>query len=324
MIRVSLDSYRWKMIEQRSPSGNRVGETVSGDELFLFIVHVVTDRISQLHRDIKAAFGTRGPVVAVRYVKDKGASDPLEINGEPVLTLDRQDLLSLGYPEKCRRERFQFIPGNPDLIDLFLAREFGSPSFVWRMECDVAYTGEIEELLGTLGREEADLICTRGRPAKYGWQHHRLTLIPEGWPASGPDELVVFLPFARISGRLLSALDRFYKDGGRGHFEWTWAYVTRAMDYSILDVGGTGPYTPPHYRNRYYPAQTALRRPTFDHRYVMHAAGTRPNTLWHPVKDWDPRRSRPLSESLPGHFLRYTLHENPALRRWLSSLGLVK
>jgi hypothetical protein len=56
----------------------------------------------------------------------------------------------------------------------------------------------------------------------------------------------------------------------------------------------------------------------------MHAAGKRPNTLWHPVKDWDPRRSRPLSESLPAHFLRYTLQENPALRRWLSSLGLVK
>jgi hypothetical protein len=262
--------------------------------------------------------------VPVRYVEDKRSCSDLEVNGEPVLTFDREDLLSFGYPEKCRREGFRFMPGNGDLLDLLPARTFGWPSFVWRMECDVAYTGDLRELLDTLGREDADLICTRGRAPKQGWQHHRLTRVPEGWPAYEPDDPVVFLPFARASARLLRALDQFYKEGGSGHHEWTWPYVARTMNYSILDVGGAGPYTPPEYRNRYYPALTALQRPTFDHRYVMRSPGSRPNTLWHPVKDWDPPRPRPLSESVPGHFLRHMLHEHPSLRRILGSVGLVK
>lgn len=293
-------------------------------ELFLFIVHVVTDRISKLHEDLTEHFRNRGDVVPVRYVIDKHSCDALELNGEPIVTLDTQDLLSLGYREKCARDGFKFIPGNTDLLDLFFMRQFGNPSHMWRMECDVAYSGNIGKLFETLEREEADLICTRSRAPKYGWQHHKSVAVPDAWPAYSLQDPIVFLPFARVSARFMAALERFYEEGGRGHFEWTWPYVARAMNFDILDIGGTGPYTPPHYRNRYYPAPTALRRPTFDPRYIMRAPGSLPDTLWHPVKDWGAPKPRPLSESAAGHFLRHLVHENAALRRSLSRIGLVK
>jgi hypothetical protein len=293
-------------------------------EIFLFIVHVKTERICRLYREIVDYFEDRGRVVPIRYVHEKASCDDLEIGGDPVFTIDRNDLISLGYPRKCAPKGFRLIPGNTDLIDIYACRVFGKPSYLWRMECDVAYTGNIRDLLGVIGREDSDLICTRSRVPKFGWQHHKSSKVPATWPAYHTDDPIVFLPFARASERFLMALNEFYELGGQGHFEWTWGYVARAKEYSILDIGGTGPYTPPNYRNLYYPEPSVFRRPTFDPRYVRSKPGPIPNTLWHPVKDWKFSAKRPLSESSVGHFFRHLIHENLFLRRILVKMKLVR
>jgi hypothetical protein len=296
----------------------------SGDELFLFVVHVKTERISRLYREIVTYFEGRGRVVPIRYVEDKSSSADLEIEGDDVVTVDREDLASLGYPVKCAPDAFRFIPGNTDLIDMYAYRTFGTPSYLWRMECDVAYTGDIHDLFDVISREDADLVCTRTRVPKSGWQHHKRCRIPESWPAYETDDPIVFLPFARASARLMAALDEFYRLGGHGHSEWTWAYVPQARNLRILDIGGAGPYTPPNYRNLYYPAPSAFRRPAFDPRYVKFEPGASPDTLWHPVKDWKSREKLPLSETALGHFFRHLVHENLPLRRLLLKLRLVR
>lgn len=293
-------------------------------DLFVFIVHIKTDRISNLYSEICEYFEGHGDVVPVRFVKDKWSCGELEINGEQVLTIDNQDLFSLTFPLKCPPKNFSLIPGNSDLIELFLARRFKGAPHVWRMECDVAYTGKLGELIENLSIESADLICTRSRIPKFGWQHHNSIYIPKGWPVYSVEDPIVFLPFLRASARLIAAIDQFYSEGGRGHHEWTWPYVARTMNYQIIDIGGAGPYTPERYRNRYYPAPTAFRRPTFDARYVKQAPGALPNALWHPVKDWSPAKPRPISESATGHFLRHIIHTNPSLRQFLLKAGFVK
>jgi hypothetical protein len=168
------------------------------------------------------------------------------------------------------------------------------------MEGDVEYTGDLGALLARFDASDADLLCTSVRPMPRNWHQEWLLRLPPEW-RQPREPVLAFLPFFRVSDRLLAALDRFYRDGGAGHHEQTWPLVAREVGLNIEDIGGGGPYTRPENRRRHYSSslpRTMLFPGTFRFRPSMRRAGRRPDTLWHPVKE---------NADLPREYWRYVV-----------------
>jgi hypothetical protein len=202
---------------------------------------------------------------------------------------------ALPYPVKLQGVRnWEGLRGN---VDLPLLAFFGAqPGYerYWFMEYDVRYSGSWAELFAGFSAVEADLLCThltrRGR--EDGWFH---------WPGFvapgfGPEQHVRgFLPLCRASARLLRAIDARYRNGWSGHPEAVWPTVAKAEGMPFEDIGGSGPFTPPSRKGRYYFSQyfqngvflsTFSAWPAYsaESDFRGHSRPERKDILWHPVK----------------------------------------
>ena len=231
--------------------------------------------------------------------------------GERLVRIDREDLLGLGYPEKCRREGWK-MQGNVDLIYLVFRRRHPGYGRVWFVEYDVHWEGRWGALFEHFRASPADvlggILCPVAEvPRKLDIMVPPRVIVPEGFGYGPLDMIKGFIPICRLSGAALDALDAAYARGLCGHAELCLPTAAARAGLILEDFGGRGPYVRPENRDRFYFARTSS---------YTHSPGTfvfrpaprvlpRPNTLWHPVKPGDvalmhPMRSRggPLKTAL--------------------------
>ncbi len=111
-------------------------------------------------------------------------------------------------------------------------------------------------------------------------------------PTAAGSLLRPFLP--AVQRARLSAIDRWYRDGGAGHYELTWPSICKTKGLRIEDIGGTGRYTPEHWQGKHYcntplehdlsPGTFVFRPPFEDDLISAHGCEYGQPMLWHPIK----------------------------------------
>ena len=256
-----------------------------GRAAFLIFTNVLSEGVLRQVATAERELAGFCEVHVIGYFPDVAAA-PAPFGAHPRFhAYDRARMEATGYPLKGRP--FRLMPGNTDMPILAFVRDNPSYDAVWLFENDVAFTGPLSRLVEAFADSHADLLATSIAPLPSDWVHAGATVYPEGWPADLPP-IRAFFPAFRVSRRLLAEVDRFYRDGGSGHYEHIWPYVAQAQGLELEDFGGSGRYVKPGNRNRFYtstPETAHLYPGTFRFRPPRRRPGKRPMTLWHPVKE---------------------------------------
>jgi hypothetical protein len=263
--------------------------------LLLFQSHYLDARLERafrrLVREAPAYFECR-----VLMHLPPGKPAPRRLSRVPHHLVRTDELRAMPYPRKTSaadwtgRAWHLWDGGHCDLIPLHLLRraEF---DHAWIIEYDVAFTGNWGRFFAAFEDSPADLIATsvRLRQADPHWVC---------WPSLQgggilPEQAAsAFLPLWRVSRRLVREMDAAYTAGFGGHLEASWATLAHARGMVLEDIGGEGPFVRPGNTRRFYTSsyssavQFYLAPGTFFAKPAMFRPGSRPNTLWHPVKPW--------------------------------------
>lgn len=224
------------------------------------------------------------------YRLDKTTDTHFE--GVPFIQMDQQDMVSLNYPakgygQKSDQRQFRLIPGNCDMVPLYFMRHYPDYDQMIVMEDDVVYSGRYHDLFQAVVALNGDLLCAHVSDYFKDWTH--ASQFNKGHYGQTEPEKLVFLPFHKISYSLLRALDHAYLQGLSGHHEMTIPYVAAQEGMAVVDIGGTGPYVTPEFKNRFYIGRLGpdqMKRGSFRATPAMLRAGAHADCLYHPVKPW--------------------------------------
>lgn len=266
----------------------------------VFNCHVLTAAVQATFRRLQNEV-PRDHDVFFLFLNDEEPKGVAEDILNQVVRVAQEDMLQLGFSEKCRREGWS-ITGNMDLSFLEFFRRHPGYDQYWFVEYDVHWQGHWSIFFERFRNSKAGLIAATIQridqvPAKL-----RLLSIPElkippqfRWDAAS--NLKSFLPICRLSNSTLTALQRAYEGGLGGHYEITVPSIAAQESLEVEDIGGNGIFVRPENRNRFYFASGS----TYTHSpgsFVFRPGPKvldRENTLWHPVKPpgvpvWHPMR----------------------------------
>ena len=172
----------------------------------------------------------------------------------------------------------------------------------WFIEYDVRYSGPWAQLFDAFRDQPWDLLCThlRRRSQEPHWYWWNEIHAPDG-PVSPEQCLRGFLPVTRMSRRGMVCLRDAVAQGWNGFLEGLIPTLLHLRGLRIADVGGTGPFVPAGFRNRFYtsvddPAGSLMDGGTVRYRPVMEEPRRLPGwaswvlrgRLYPPVKPPDP------------------------------------
>lgn len=186
--------------------------------------------------------------------------------------------------------------GYTDLIwvMIYLSDRLASCDRFWLVEFDVDFSGDWGNFFRQAAPYDEDLLVTRLRPLSTDprYKHVRDYRQPAHAVA---DPLIGFFPISRLSRALAERYPDLVADPGwQGHFEMVLPTAAASAGFSVADLGGDGPLTPPARRGRHYSAAytEADRSGSFVFRpaRALHYFDERPggfaraDWLYHPVK----------------------------------------
>lgn len=229
-----------------------------------------------------------------------GAPLPNRLARVPHHVVRSDELRAMPYPRKTTAEDWTGRPwelwggGHCDLIPLHAMRALPGHARFWVVEHDVAFTGDWRRFFDTFEDSDADLLstCVRSRQDDPCWVNWPSLQGIETQSVLDQAATAAFLPIFRVSARMFRAMDEAYAAGFGGHLEATWSTLARLRGMTLEDIGGTGRFVAPGNRHRFYTsahssaAQFYLAPGTFFAKPAMYRAGSRRDTLWHPVKPW--------------------------------------
>lgn len=203
-----------------------------------------------------------------------------------VFRFSAADVWRFQPPHLEQGEGRSLVPGNLDLVVLYFHDRVSGYDRYWLVEYDVRFSGDWMTLFGAFRDSPADLvggrIFRRVRALRWRW-----------WATFEParriswfGQLKSFLPCYRISRRALRVLRSAYREGWRGHYEATVPTALRTHGLELEDMGGKGPWVRDGNEGRFYLTRRmwGVSEDTFGVRPVRSRPGSRPDTLWHPVK----------------------------------------
>lgn len=260
-------------------------------EAVLWLTHLWAPELEAEFERVRGLETTAGDSGDVRHVwmlldgRTQGASD-LEARYPRVHRFDQERLAQLPYPRLTgpRPINHHHFP----VLDFFLAH----PDYdrYWVIEYDVRFTGSWGVFMEAFRGFDHDFIATHLRrfqeEPKWPW-----------WPSlSHPRKRVArhesvrsFNAIYRVSNRALRYLHEAQAEGWRGYPEMSFPTLLSDRGFTLLDIGGSGEFVAPGYENRFYTSRAAQDGymgwiGTVRYRPARAAAGSRPNTLYHPVK----------------------------------------
>ncbi|HYZ30952.1 MAG TPA: hypothetical protein VE684_01570 [Crenalkalicoccus sp.] len=220
-----------------------------------------------------------------------GAPVPERLRRVPHHVVRTDELREPAYAAKCGGAGWSLWEGgHVDLILLHFFRAHPEYDRYWLVEYDVRFSGDWRRFFFPLELLEADLLTPllRRRADQPDWMWWPTVRVPV--PEAGM--LCAFMPIFRVSRAGLAAVDAAWRAGWAGHSEAVWPTAIAAAGLRLADPGGDGPFTPPALRNRFYTATmhtVELSPGTLMWKPSLYRPGSRPDTLWHPVKPFWPR-----------------------------------
>jgi hypothetical protein len=258
----------------------------------LYYSHVASPSVRREVGALRAQLDARYDIVVAGYCQSPDALRG--IDAVPTRAYSAGDLRALPYPGKIAQFKPDDYIGNVDLAPMRFYRERPDYDRYWIIENDVRFGGDWSSLFEELAASEADLLCTtvQTHADNPGWAHwHTLRTAGEEIPLAR--RWKGFIPFGRVSRRLLEACDARYREGWSGHSEVLWPTIASESGLRVEDIGGDGRFTPEARRGRYYyntpndwslfPG-TFVYRPCFADRDLSGPRCRFPGWLWHPVK----------------------------------------
>jgi hypothetical protein len=262
-------------------------------DVVLYYSHLGWPSVRREVAGLRAQLDERYDIVVAGYCKSPDALRG--IDAVPTRAYSPADLRALPYPGKISRFNPDSLLGNCDLVPMRFFRERPDYDRYWIIEYDVRFTGSWASLFDDLASSDADLLCTtaQSHADNSAWAHWS-TLLTGGEEIAIEQRIKGYMPFARLSRRLLERCDARYRAGWSGHPEVLWPTIAAASGLRVEDIGGNGPFTPAARRGRYYynnPHHWSLFPGTFVFRpcFADHEDLSGPRTrfagwLWHPVK----------------------------------------
>ena len=129
----------------------------------------------------------------------------------------RYDILVVGY---CRStDALRGI----DVVPMRFFQDRPDYNRYWIVEYDVRFGGDWSSLFEELASSDADVLCTtvQAYADNPDWAHWH-TLVTGGEEIPLDRRVKGFIPFGRVSRRLLDACDARYREGWSGHPEVLW------------------------------------------------------------------------------------------------------
>ena len=271
-----------------------------------------------------------GRVADVRLAMHQQEGVPLPEGMAPDVVVTWTDA-ARNFPRRAAQMEARKSPwGFIDLIwsTAFLDKSLAACDRFWLVEYDIDYSGDWADFFGATATYDADVLTAHLRPlsAEPNYFFAPLYRQPEASPA---DPLIALMSISRMSRRFLEHYrDTLRQPGWDGHFEMVLPSIARAGGFTVAEIGGENPFTPPERRGLHYTGSFADNdRPGTTHGYLP-ARGYRyfvdsprrfrlPNSVYHPIKaDFTLRRRledkyRPLSK----WFRKYVPHRTKRPRR---------
>jgi hypothetical protein len=265
-------------------------------DVVLYYSHVDSPSVRREVAALRTQLGARYDIIVVGYCRSPDALRG--IDAVPTRAYSASDLCMLPYPGKIGRFKpeDEYI-GNCDLVPMRFFQDRPDYDHYWIIENDVRFGGDWSSLFEELASSDADLLCTTvqtyaDNPDWVLWP----TLMTGGEEIPLDRRVKGYIPFGRVSRRLLEACDARCREGWSGHPEVLWPTIAIEAGLRVEDIGGDGPFTPASRCGRYYyntpnhwslfPG-TFVYRPCFADRDLSGAECQFPGWLWHPVKACD-------------------------------------
>lgn len=205
---------------------------------------------------LQAQIGAVVDLFVISFTPDKSSYlnpvFPAKLSGIKHYVVDYKDIKNTlqSYTNKVSLSKsWKIIPGNTDtpLIHFFYSHP--DYDYYWLMEDDVAFSGDMADLILDFSCSKSDMLATSIRKPPPGWGHTHTLRHPF---IEAVNQLIGFFPFFRVSNAFLRAVDRCYTQGWSGHYEIVWPTVALYCNLVIEDIGGDGSYTKEGKINKYY------------------------------------------------------------------------
>jgi hypothetical protein len=264
----------------------RQENTTYKKEIALVLTHYDAPAVRQLVRQIRTGFEPEA--VGVLW-HQTGDSIPKGF-GVQIYSFTSSQIQNLGYPIQNRQTPLLGAKHYP-LLKFY--RDNPNYDYYWLIENDVRFTGAWRDFFKAFELNTADFLSSHIRrfsdePDWHWWNslRHPAGTVPEA------GRLAAFNVIFRISKPALETLHHVLRDGWEGHYEVLIPTLLREHGFTLLDIGGNGPFVPPAFINRFYVMSKgdsrnlprAKPRTTMSWRPVRYFAGFQRNKLYHPVK----------------------------------------
>lgn len=252
-------------------------------QALLFLCHLTEPDHVQRFKQLERAFRPFGDAWFV-FDSTRHAPPPL-VQAELHHTFSLDSLKALGY----RWRHPELMPGHVHFPVLEFFKAHRHYSRYWVVEYDVGFTGPWRLFFRLANRSRADLIATQlaSRSEQPGWYWWDSLQAPAH--EALPDPLYrCFAPICRLSNPALSFLDTKLQAGWLGHQEVVLPTLLAHHGFQIEDLGPAKSFpstTPwPWYAERSTGEDGQLNASSMRFKPPFEALGTRPLTLYHPLK----------------------------------------
>lgn len=275
-----------------------------GKQCVLFLTHMWSPELAMHYARLKAEAGAVLEVFLVFQTNDPDLPRRLEIEPDCVVT-DKD--IAAQFPHRFEKyaPSWHFPALDMAWMTAFLSAKFAGYTHCWMMEYDVDFSGSWSRFFAPAVGYEGDLLGISIRPLSDtpGWSNRRDFSQPKS-TAIAP--VVGFFPLLRASRDFIETYRRQVSSPEwNGHFEIVLPSLAVACGFSVVEIGGDGPFTPPERRGLHYLSheQNGAARATFCfrpartlHYFVQSRRGFRhANFLYHPIKTGLPFTKRVAS-----------------------------
>lgn len=233
---------------------------------------------------IKEGFGERGDVVVLFHDKDEDGQQIPATDNVILYRFTSENLHKLQYTPIADT----LVPGSNHFPLLFyFARN--KYNYYWCIEDDVRFNGDWVDFFQAFDTYRHDFLSAHmetfnKNPGWFWWD----TLTHPVLKIYNNQKIRSFNPVYRLSYEALEFIHLMLVNKWMGHHEVLLPTLLLLNNFSMLDFGGTGEFTPEAFTNKFYKDDgNDIARSTCSFRFrpIFNSVGEETNKLYHPVKE---------------------------------------